>query len=134
MQPVNPLNILNIDPKKAVCIGQLTVTALVLYPSQYLQHQPGQAESSSLDADWAPVKLQYDFAAKARNPNGDETIHIQRPRIKLPSGEISTEETFGVVEQKVAKVVGPLLGKGLIRFEGKVRRGQPNVCALLDLA
>lgn len=122
---------LDIDPKKAVCIGQLTVTALVLYPSQYLQHQrqPDQpSEAPSVDVDWAPVKLQYDFAAKARSPNAEETIHIQRPRLKAPSGELSPEETFGVVEQKVAKVIGPLLGKGLIRLEGKVRRGVPNVC------
>ncbi len=48
--------------------------------------------------------------------------------MKVPSGEIVQGENFGVVEQKAANVLGPMLGKGLIRVDAKVRRAVPNVC------
>lgn len=111
-----------LPPKTPVCIGQLTVTALVLYPIGYLQPTAGQP---SQDADWAPIRMSYEH--NAARPGNTETIHIRTPNITTPSGEVLPGENFAVVEQKVATLLGPMLGKGLIRLDGKVRRGQPNV-------
>ncbi|THH33466.1 hypothetical protein EUX98_g728 [Antrodiella citrinella] len=105
-----------------VCVGLLTVTALVLYPVPYLQPQ---MQSSNPDQDWAPIRLSYEH--NATKPGGQETIHIRTPTITLPSGEVAGAENFAVVEQKVATYLGPMLGKGLIRLDGKVRRGIPNL-------
>lgn len=114
----------DLSPRTPVCIGQLTVTALVLYPVSYLQsHDPTKAE-----ADWASVRLQYEHNPH-KQPGTTETIHIKTPHIKSPIGELSQSEAFGVVEQKVASHLGPMLGKGLIRLDAKVRRGMPNVSA-----
>lgn len=112
----------DLSPRTPVCIGQLTVTALVLYPVSYLQlYDPTKAE-----ADWASVRLQYEHNPH-KQPGTTETIHIKTPHIKSPTGELSQGEAFGVVEQKVASHLGPMLGKGLIRLDAKVRRGMPNV-------
>ena len=112
----------DLSPRTPVCIGQLTVTALVLYPVSYLQlHDPTKAE-----ADWASVRLQYEHNPH-KQPGTTETIHIKTPHIKSATGELSQGEAFGVVEQKVAAHLGPMLGKGLIRLDAKVRRGMPNV-------
>lgn len=120
-QPASTLP-LDLPPKTPVCIGQLTVTALVLYPVPYLSpdnHQGGP------DSDWASVRLQYE-----NNPDkvsSPDTIHIRTPHMKTQSGEATGGETFGVVEQKIATSIGPMLGKGLIRLEARVRKGLPNV-------
>ncbi|KAF9479709.1 hypothetical protein BDN70DRAFT_878459 [Pholiota conissans] len=110
-----------LPPKTPVCIGQLTVTALVLYPVAYLTPQnPGETE-------WAVVRLHYDHNA-VKNPNGGkETIHIKTPSTKGPNGETIPGDVFGVVEQKVADFLGPMLGKGLIRLDAKVRKGAGNL-------
>jgi SWI/SNF-related matrix-associated actin-dependent regulator of chromatin subfamily A3 len=114
----------DLPPKTPVCIGQLTVTALVLYPVPYLrQHEPGSG-----DAEWATVQLRYEH--NPNKPGGSETIHIMTPRSRAPNGEAVQGEGFGVVEQKVATSLGPMLGKGLIRLDGKVRKGMPNVSYL----
>ncbi|KAI0689882.1 SNF2 family N-terminal domain-containing protein [Cytidiella melzeri] len=120
-QTQNPLPP-DLAPKTPVCIGQLTATALVLYPVAYLQPQ---RDPSSLDGDWAPVRMSYEHNG-GRSGNS-ETIHIRTPNMISPTGEVVTGEDFGVVEQKVATLLGPMLGKGLIRLDGKVRRGQPNL-------
>lgn len=117
---------LDVPPKTPVCIGQLTVTALVLYPISYLERQTSPAISPT-EVEWATVRLQYDAALKQRNPNAEETIHIRTPSSRTPSGEVVAGENFGVVEQKVATVLGPMLGRGLIRLDAKVRRGVPSV-------
>jgi SWI/SNF-related matrix-associated actin-dependent regulator of chromatin subfamily A3 len=111
-----------LSPKTPVCIGQLTVTALVLYPVQYLLPRNLNGE-----AEWIPVRLQHEH-----NPlkHDSETIHIQVPHTRTPNGEIIAGEAFGVVEQKVATSLGPMLGKGLIRLDAKVRKGPPNVFSL----
>ena len=109
-----------LPPKTPVCIGQLTVTALVLYPVPYLLPRDHTGE-----ADWASVRLQYEH--NPHKPGGSETIHIKTPQGKGVKGEVIQGEPFGVVEQKVATSLGPMLGKGLIRLDAKVRRGQPNV-------
>lgn len=111
----------DLPPKTPVCIGQLTVTALVLYPVPYLRPQ----DPSSNDAEWATVQLRYEH--NPNKPGGAETIHIVTPRTRAPNGEAVQGEGFGVVEQKVATSLGPMLGKGLIRLDGKVRKGMPNV-------
>lgn len=111
----------DLPPKTPVCIGQLAVTALVLYPIPYL----GSQEPRLDDTDWATVQLRYEH-----NPNkigGSETIHIITPRVRAPNGEAIQGEAFGVVEQKVATALGTMLGKGLIRLDGKIRRGMPHV-------
>ncbi|KAG1908274.1 SNF2 family N-terminal domain-containing protein [Suillus fuscotomentosus] len=110
----------DLHPKTPVCIGQLTVTALVLYPVSYLQGQdlPNEIE-------WANVRLQYEH--NPQRAGATETIHIKTPSSKTLSGEPSQGEAFGVVEQKVATDLGPMLGKGLIRLDAKVRRGSPNL-------
>ena len=120
-----PPGMLNVPPKTPVCIGQLTVTALVLYPISYLQTPP--IAENVPEAAWATVRLQHDPIAKQRSPNSEETVHIKTPPTRTAAGEILVGENFGVVEQKVATVLGPMLGKGLIRIDAKVRRGSPNV-------
>jgi SWI/SNF-related matrix-associated actin-dependent regulator of chromatin subfamily A3 len=111
----------DLPPKTPVCIGELTVTALILYQSAYL-HSP---DPSGFELDWAPVRLQYEH-----NPNkagATETIHIRTPHTRTPTGEVGLGEAFGVIEQKVATSLGPMLGKGLIRLDGLVRRGISHV-------
>ncbi|PFH54824.1 hypothetical protein AMATHDRAFT_135139 [Amanita thiersii Skay4041] len=108
-----------LPPKTPFCIGQLTVTALVLYPVQYLLPQ-----GPALTEDWAPVRLQYDYDPAKRN--SPETIQIKSPNIRHPTGEIIQGEGFGVMEQKVATALGPMMGKGLIRLEAKIQRGSIN--------
>ncbi|TFY83401.1 hypothetical protein EWM64_g616 [Hericium alpestre] len=113
----------DLPPKTPVCIGQLSVTALVLYPTDYLRGT--HADALGVDVEWAPVRLQYE-----RNPNrpgSEDTIHIRTPNTKTVSGESQPGDAFGVVEQKVASALGPMLGKGLIRLDAKVRRGMPNL-------
>ncbi|KXN85676.1 Putative SWI/SNF-like matrix-associated actin-dependent regulator [Leucoagaricus sp. SymC.cos] len=116
LSPVNP----NDPPKTPVCIGQLTVNALILYPINYLMsHDP------STEYEWAAVRLQYEHDPhRMGNP---DTIHIRTPSERSPTGEVIPGENFAVVEQKVATTLGGMLGKGLIRLEAKIRRGKPNL-------
>ncbi|EIW86879.1 hypothetical protein CONPUDRAFT_46727 [Coniophora puteana RWD-64-598 SS2] len=105
----------DLAPKTPVCIGQLQVTALVLYPVPYIKPQ----DHSSVE-DWASVRLQYEH--NPQKTGSSETIHIRPPPIKASTGEVLQGEDFAVVEQKVATSLGPMLGKGLIRLDAKVRR------------
>lgn len=108
---------MDLPPKTPVCIGVLPATALVLYPIPYLIPQ----DPNSMDAEWAPVRLQYEHLEN--KPNGaSETINVRPPSRKAPTGEIIPGETFAVVEQKVATPLGPMLGKGLIRLDAKIRK------------
>ncbi|KAJ7169713.1 SNF2 family DNA-dependent ATPase [Mycena filopes] len=75
--------------------------------------------------EWAAVRLQYEH--NPNKPGGAETIHIKAPQGRAPNGEQFLGEAFGVVEQKVATALGPMLGKGLIRLDAKVRKGQANL-------
>ncbi len=116
LHPVNPDD----PPKTPVCIGQLVVNALVLYPISYLLPR-----DQSQDFEWASVRLQYEH-----NPHrmgNSETIHIRTPSDRTQNGEIISGDNFAVVEQKVATGLGGMLGKGLIRLEARIRRGNPNV-------
>jgi SWI/SNF-related matrix-associated actin-dependent regulator of chromatin subfamily A3 len=115
--------------KTPVCIGQLQVTALVLYPISYLS----PSDHGGPDAEWATVRTQYAHDPK-KPPASQETIHIKSPNWRNHLGENIAGENFGVVEQKVATALGPMLGKGLIRVEARVRRGRPNVgVVIIDL-
>ncbi|KAJ7092552.1 SNF2 family N-terminal domain-containing protein [Mycena epipterygia] len=109
----------DLPPKTPVCIGQLGVTALVLYPVPYL------LPTTAINDEWAPVRLQYEH--NPNKPGGAETIHIKAPQGRAPNGDQFLGEAFGVVEQKVATALGPMLGKGLIRLDAKVRKGPPNL-------
>lgn len=113
----------DLPPKTPVCIGQLAVTALVLYPVNYLN--PGGEQPLGSEKEWAPVRLNYEH--NPSKASGPDTIHIKTPSSRGPLGEPLGGETFGVVEQKIAGTVGPMLGKGLIRLEAKVRKGYPNL-------
>ncbi|KAF8519105.1 SNF2 family N-terminal domain-containing protein [Hysterangium stoloniferum] len=118
-----------VPPRTPVCIGQLTVTALVLYPTPYVNHRPPDPSNPDCD-EFAAVRLRYDPLAKERSPTAEETIHISTPQTKTGEGADERSfggDNFGVVEQKVASVLGPMLGKGLIRVDAKVRRGMPNL-------
>ncbi|KIK70785.1 hypothetical protein GYMLUDRAFT_32838 [Collybiopsis luxurians FD-317 M1] len=107
----------DLDARAAICIGQLSATALVLYPVPYIVQEPGTTEPS-----WVPVRLQYEH-----NPTkieGSDTIHIKIPS-HIPVTGVC--DSFGVVEQKIATSLGGLLSKGLIRVEAKVRKGPANL-------
>ncbi|KAJ6627095.1 SNF2 family N-terminal domain-containing protein [Mycena sp. CBHHK59/15] len=119
LMPAPPTLSADLPPKTPVCIGQLGVTALVLYPVPYLLPQGAMGE------EWAPVRLQYEHSLN--KPGGAETIHIKAPQGRAPNGDQFLGEAFGVVEQKVATALGPMLGKGLIRLDAKVRKGPPNL-------
>ena len=113
----------DLPPKTPMCIGQLAATALVLYPVNYLN--PGGEQPVGSEKEWAPVRLNYEH--NVSKSSGQDTIHIRTPTSRGSLGEPLGGETFGVVEQKIASTVGPMLGKGLIRLEAKVRKGMPNV-------
>ncbi|KIJ45051.1 hypothetical protein M422DRAFT_29907 [Sphaerobolus stellatus SS14] len=126
----------DVPARTPVCIGQLTVTALILYPTHYVNmRSPGQPLDPTLPPDeqqgeFASVRLRYDQLAKERNPLAEETIHILTPQWKVGEGDnekVCGGDNFGVVEQRVATVLGPMLGKGLIRVDAKIRRGAPNL-------
>lgn len=122
--------------KDVVCIGQLTVTALVLYPIPYICAPPGQQMNPNFayQEDYVPVRLRYDAAGKKRARSAEETIHIMAPIYKGANGEQSGGEDFGVVEQRAATVIGPMMQKVLIRLEALVKRGQqPNVSSVAFL-
>jgi hypothetical protein len=111
----------DLPQKTPVCIGQLQVTALVLYPVEFLRPK----ESLTGETEWASVRLQYEH--NPNNPEKQETIHIKTPGTRVPGSDNIEGENFAVVEQKVATFLGPMLGKGLIRLDAKVRKGLPNV-------
>jgi hypothetical protein len=112
--------------KTPVCIGQLQVTALVLYPIAYLN----PSDHGGPDAEWATVRTQYVHDPK-KPAAAQETVQIRSPNWRNHLGENIAGENFGVVEQKVATALGPMLGKGLIRVEARVRRGRPNVSVVM---
>ncbi|KAL0951422.1 hypothetical protein HGRIS_008114 [Hohenbuehelia grisea] len=110
-----------LNPKSPVCIGQLTVTSLVLYPVGYLNAE----FPNSSEPEWASVKLRYE--PNINKPPGNESIHLSTPPSTAPNGEVVPGETFAFVEQRVASALGPMLGKGLIRLDARVRRGLPRL-------
>ncbi|KAI0048333.1 hypothetical protein FA95DRAFT_1517532 [Auriscalpium vulgare] len=112
----------DISPKTPVCIGQLTIAALILYPTDYLN--PPSQGNPAVEEEWVPVRLNHD---RTTRPGGEDTIHIRTPNKKNANGDSMLGEDFGVVEQKVASALGPMMGKGLIRLDAKMKRGYQNV-------
>ncbi len=108
----------DLPPKTPVCIGVLPATALVLYPIPYVIPQ----DPNGMDVEWAPVRLQYEQHSENRPRSPTENINVRPPSCKTPTGEVIPGEVFAVVEQKVATPLGPMLGKGLIRLDAKIRR------------
>jgi SWI/SNF-related matrix-associated actin-dependent regulator of chromatin subfamily A3 len=107
-----------------VCIGRLDVTALILYPSTYLEISI--SEPSTSDPVWGPVRLQYERTPH-HHPGSEDTVHIKTPNRRGPLGEIHPGEDFAIVEQRVASILGPMLGKGLIRVDSRIRKGNRHV-------
>ncbi|KAG9000526.1 hypothetical protein FRB94_005376 [Tulasnella sp. JGI-2019a] len=108
--------------KDVICIGELQVTALVLYPIPYLVSAPTPVPRE----EYVSVRLIYDAAVKKRTRVNEETIRITAPTLKGPNGEQIGGEDFGVVEQRVANVLGPLMSKVLIRVSATIRRAAPS--------
>jgi len=128
--------------RDVVCIGQLSSTALIMYPTPYVCPKPEQSLASlpaATSDGYVPVRLKYDDAAKRRQRNpaqsAEETIQILVPHYK--GGASGTEslggEEFGVVEQRTATVLGPLMAKVLIRLEAHVRRATTTTAPILPL-
>ncbi|KAF8499268.1 P-loop containing nucleoside triphosphate hydrolase protein [Russula emetica] len=113
-------------PKTPVCIGRLDVTALIVYPSAYLDISP--SEPSGSEPVWGPVRLQYERSS--HNPGNEDTVSIRTPNKRTPHGEIHPGENFAVIERRVASVLGPMLGKGLIRVDSRIRRGSRHLPVL----
>ena len=110
-------------PKTPVCIGRLDVTALIVYPSVYLDISP--SEPSGSEPVWGPVRLLYERSS--HHPGGEDSVSIRTPNKRTPHGEILPGENFAVIERRVASVLGPMLGKGLIRVDSRIRRGSRHV-------
>ncbi|KAF7320309.1 SNF2 family DNA-dependent ATPase [Mycena kentingensis (nom. inval.)] len=104
----------DLAPKTPVCIGQVSFHCLVLYPNPYMQ-------THSANEEWAVVRLEHEHSPGKSNA---ETIHIKIPAGRSQEG---SGEPLGMCEQKVASAIGPMLGKGLIRLDVKVRKGPPSL-------
>jgi hypothetical protein len=121
--PPLPTTLEGASPKTPVCIGRLDVTALILYPSAYLEISP--SEPSGSDLVWGPVRLQYE---RTHHHSGSEdTIQIRTPNKRTSQGEMLPGENFAVVERRAASTLAPMLGKGLIRLDSRIRRGNRHV-------
>lgn len=163
----------DLPPRAPVCIGQLMVTALVLYPVEYIKYRPpppkqgdlsfaasgyydtqmsvdtqfpSQANphylendgnnfntpvdkerlSSSDDPEWDWVPVKFLFDPSPPKPGTQQTINLKSLPCLGPDGSTCPPENFAVVESKAAMHLCPLLAKGLIRFDGKVRRMPPS--------
>lgn len=119
---IQPITFESASLRTPVCIGRLEVTALILYPSPYLEISI--SEPSSSDIVWGSVRLQYE---RTPHPGSEDTVHIKTPNRRGPLGEILPGEDFALVEQRVASVLGPMLGKGLIRVDSRIRKGNRHV-------
>jgi SWI/SNF-related matrix-associated actin-dependent regulator of chromatin subfamily A3 len=112
----------DLQQRAPVCIGELTATALILYPVPYITSTPG-----AIEKEYCPVKLQHE-----RNPNdGSENIHIKVPTVQ--DGKVVAGEAFAVVDRKVSSQLGGMLGRGLIKVDAKIQKGSAavRVCPLL---
>ena len=116
----------NALPKTPVCIGRLDVTALIVYPSLYLDIP--SSEPSGSEPVWGPVRLLYE---RSSHPGSEDSVSIRTPNRRTQDGEILPGENFAVIERRVASVLGPMLGKGLIRVDSKIRRGSRHVRSII---
>ncbi|KAG9098137.1 hypothetical protein FS749_004591 [Ceratobasidium sp. UAMH 11750] len=113
------------DSRTVMCIGELSVTALILYPIRYLAPSNTASDATPASATMpatCTVKLRYDASKKRMGGvGGDQTINIASPTTSAGPGE-----DFGVVDQKAANVLAPLMERGLIRNEARVLKGSEN--------
>lgn len=122
-----------------VCIGQLSGVALILYPIAELCPQrektlfpPTSSSSSSSSSLTAPPPLSVALlrtTSQMPSSNGNETI-------KLYSAQ--TWENFGVVEHRIANVLGPIMTKDNRRgmgvwVEAKVMRTKERSVSYNDI-
>ncbi|KAJ7865375.1 hypothetical protein B0H13DRAFT_2353043 [Mycena leptocephala] len=116
----------DLSPKTPVCIGQLGVTAHVLSLIPYLS-------VSTTDEEWAPVCLQYVVYPRKGGAGTyvpPHVINILAPAALAPDGKQIPSEVFGIIEEKAATALGPMLEKGLIRLGAKIRRDPANLRTL----
>lgn len=116
--------------RTVMCIGELSVTALILYPIRYLAPSNTTSDATPATATIPAtclVKLRYDSAKKRIGqtigaPSDDYTVNISS--LSTPT---SPGEDFGVVDQKAANALAPIMERGLIRIEARVFKGSENV-------
>lgn len=113
----------NLPSQTPVCIGQLNADAFILYPIDLLD--PGSEQSVGSEEEWTVVSLVYE----QNHPKGSgrDLIHIRTPTSRGASNETLGGDTFGMIELEVVDIVGPLLGKRVVRVEARIRKGFPNV-------
>ncbi|KIY45784.1 hypothetical protein FISHEDRAFT_48690 [Fistulina hepatica ATCC 64428] len=109
----------SLPPKTPVCIGQLVVPAVILWPTPYLQAR------TDYDTEWAPVRLHYEHSP-LKPPGEQDTIHVKIPNHKNAQNEIIQGQAFAFVEVRVAAKIGPMLAKGLIRVDAMIRKSRPG--------
>lgn len=111
-------NIEHLEANAPVLIGQLNVTALVLYPNPYLSAQRGGID------EWAPIRIAIDPNAKP--PTDALTLHIP-PRAK--GANPTAQDSFGVIGRQAGPTLVPLLSRGVVKLEPRIKRStSPNVC------
>lgn len=134
------LEIIGERPNEAtnpVCIGQLSGVALILYPIAELCPPPREktllpATAANPSSGIAPPPLPVALLRTTQNmpsSNGNETI-------KLYSAQ--TSENFGVVEHRIANVLGPIMtrdnkrGMGVWVEAKVIRTRERSVSSLID--
>ncbi|KAF5374992.1 hypothetical protein D9758_000446 [Tetrapyrgos nigripes] len=106
----------DLQQRAPVCIGELTATALILYPVPYITSTPGVMEK-----EYCPVKLLHE-----RNPNDStEEIHIRVPTVQ--DDKVVAGDQFAVVDRKVSSHLGGMLGRGLIKIDAKIQKGPARI-------
>ena len=93
-------------------VGHLNVTVLIVYSSAYLLDL-SSSEPLGFESMWV---LRY-----------ERSSHIWEVKILFPSGrqlrgEIHPGKNIAVIERRVTSVLGPMLGKGLICVDWRIRR------------
>ena len=108
----------HLEANAPVLIGQLNVTALVLYPNPYLSSQRGAMD------EWAPIRIAIDPNAKP--PTDALTLHIP-PKVK--GANPTAQDSFGVLGRQAGPTLAPLLSRGVVKLEPRIKRStSPNVC------
>ncbi|TIB13030.1 hypothetical protein E3P89_01411 [Wallemia ichthyophaga] len=125
--PQQPISFDPLSPSAPVCIGEITCTALVMIPSNYIQTTPEV---------WKDVRLAYvpQLNHSTQNPP-IETIRVyppahvlgQTPALSLGAGQMRIQDSFAVVDRRTAGVLGPLMLQRCVRIEGvvKTKSGSP---------
>lgn len=110
----------HLEANAPVLLGQLNVTALVLYPNPYLSAQRGGID------DWAPIRIAIDPTAKP--PTDALTLHIP-PKVK--GANPTAQDSFGVIGRQAGPTLAPLLSRGVVKLEPRIKRStSPNVRGL----